>query len=96
MANRPGNIKSAKWVAFTALGFILFLGLAVVLGRYSRQLSAIGAPVYFFLLVLVGLIAAGFLFGALRSHARYSGKVYNGTLELSGPVVVMVAVILLG
>ena len=59
-------------------------------------MSGLSAPTFFFLLVVMGLVAAGFLFGALRSYGKYSGKVYGGTLELGGPVLVLVLVVLLG
>jgi hypothetical protein len=39
---------------------------------------------------------AAFLFGALRSYARYRGKQFGGVLELGGPVVAFVIVLILG
>lgn len=94
----PGreSVQPLKWVLITAAGFIFFLAAAVVFSIYSDKLNVISTPVYFFLLVMIALIAAGFLFGALRSHARYSGKAYNGTLELGGPVIVLVMIVYLG
>lgn len=96
MANQENTIQPFKWVLITAGGFIIFLGLAIVFSIYSDKLNIISTSTYFFLLVAIALIAAGFLFGALRSHAKYSGKAYNGTLELSGPVVVLTLIIFLG
>lgn len=96
MTETKNNIKALNWVIITAVGFVLFLALAIVFSLYSAQLNLINSSTYFFLLVAMALLAAGFLFGALRSHAAYKGKAYNGTLELSGPVVVLALVILLG
>jgi hypothetical protein len=97
--NMPGQketISPLKWVYVTAGGFILFLGAAVLFSIYSEKLNVISTPVYFFLLVMIAIVAAGFLFGALHSHAKYSGKAYNGTLELGGPVVVLAIIVFLG
>ena len=90
------NNKPLNWVLISAVGFVVFFAIAILFSIYSNRLNLIRSSAYFFLLVPLGLIAAGFLFGALRSHAKYSGKVYGGNLELSGPVVVMVLIILLG
>jgi hypothetical protein len=51
---------------------------------------------YFVILVPLGLVAAGFLFGAMRSHATWKGTTPSGTLELGGPVVILCLVILAG
>jgi hypothetical protein len=44
----------------------------------------------------VGLASAAFLFGALRSSAKYSGKTSYGSIELTGPVVIFCLVIIGG
>src|SRR5580693_6830864 len=51
---------------------------------------------YYLVLLPMGLAAAVFLFGVLRSYARYSGKQLGGMLELSGPIVAFVLVVILG
>jgi hypothetical protein len=43
---------------------------------------------YYGIILILGLAAASFLFGAMRSYARYRGKTTLGSLELGGPVVV--------
>ena len=96
MASQGKPVHPFSWVLITGFGFLLFVGMAVVFSLYHDRLSLISTPVYFFLLVAIGLVAAGFLFGALRSHAKYSGKAYNGSVELGGPVVVLAMVVLLG
>lgn len=90
------RISQLTWVIISALGFILFVAAAIVLISFSNQTGNIKPQIFFFLLVMIGLIASGFLFGALKSHAKYSGKVYNGTLELGGPTVLFILVMYLG
>jgi hypothetical protein len=48
------------------------------------------------LLLLLGLAAAATVFSLFKSYARYTGKVLGGTLELGGPIVVTLLVIVLG
>jgi hypothetical protein len=89
-------IKPLTWIIISGVSFVIFLLAALLFSLYNEQLNFISPSTYFFLLVILGLMAAGFLFGALRSHAKYSGKAYGGTLELSGPVVVLALIIFLG
>jgi hypothetical protein len=96
MPDQRNNIKPFNWVIISAAGFVIFLGAAIVFSIYSDKLNLISPSTYFFLLVVLALITAAFLFGAMRSHAKYSGKAYSGTLELSGPVVVLALIIFLG
>jgi hypothetical protein len=51
---------------------------------------------YYVLLVPLGLCVAAFLFGVLRSYAVYTGKAYGGSLELGGPIVAFLLVVVLG
>jgi hypothetical protein len=73
----------------------MLLGLSV---WKADKLAALGLTgnLYYLLLVMMGLTASGFLFGALRSYATYSGQRLGGRLELGGPVVVFLLVIILG
>jgi hypothetical protein len=97
MPDKANNvIKPLTWIIISGVGFIVFLLAALLFSLYSERINFIGPSAYFFLLVILGLLAAGFLFGALRSHAKYSGKAYGGTLELSGPVVLLALIIFLG
>jgi hypothetical protein len=65
---------------------------------FARRITQYGLAqsLYYVLLVVVGLLAAGFLFGALHSYGKYRGKVLSGTLELGGPVVIVVIIIFVG
>lgn len=90
------HISSLSWVIITGLGFILFIIAAVILIIFSSNANNLNSQVYFFLLVFIALIASGFLFGTLKSHAKYSGHVSNGTLELGGPTVIFCLIIYFG
>lgn len=88
--------SSLTWIFISLAGFAIFLITAVLFGLYSDKLNFISSASYFFLLIPLALSAAAFLFGALRSHAKYTGKMYGGTMELGGPVVVLLLIVGLG
>lgn len=96
MQPKRDTISSFQWVIISGAGFIVFLITAFLFGIYSDKLNFVNASAYFFLLIPLALVCAAFLFGALHSHAKYTGKAYNGNLELGGPVVVLAIIILLG
>lgn len=77
------------YLLVTAVGLITVLGFLVLYVYAASYLISNGLEtrVYYFSLVILGLICAAFLFGAMRSYARYSGKQLSGTLELGGAVV---------
>ncbi len=84
-----GRVYRNALISF--VGFLCFLAFVVLWIANAEKLALLGLtdPIYFIVLVLVGLVAAGFLFGSLVSYAAYEGKVLNGTLRLSGPIVVV-------
>jgi hypothetical protein len=90
------TVSPLSWVIITGLGFVLFVAAAVILMIFSNKAANLSPQVYFFLLVFAALIASGFLFGALKAHAKYSGNVNNGTLELGGPAVIFCLIIYFG
>jgi hypothetical protein len=55
----------------------------------ADKLTGLGLTehIYYLVLVLIGLTAAVFLFGVLPSSATYRGRVFGGTLRLSGAIV---------
>ena len=94
---RSGNkISAGNWVIISALGFLLsvafILGIILMPG-FGRIFLNVGGILYYVILIPFALVSSGFLFGALRSYAKASGKNINGTLELGGPVVVFVLVL---
>lgn len=88
----------APYFYLTIIGFIVGLFLVWLMLWKVQTLTALGLTGKFFYLILIplGLSVAAVLFGILRSFARYRGRQLGGTLELGGPVVVFVLVILLG
>lgn len=90
------RIRTPLLVALISLLFGLAV-LAVLLFQAERlvRLGLIG-NLWYVLLLLIGLAAAVALFALFKSYARYSGKVLNGTLELGGPAVLMLLVVVLG
>jgi len=68
------------------------LGLMLWKAEALTRLGLIG-KLYYIVLFPLGLCAAVFLFGVVRSFARYKGAQYGGTLELGGPIVAFVLVI---
>jgi hypothetical protein len=71
------------------------LGLMIWKADLLARLGLTGILFYIALLPM-GLAAAGFLFGVVRSYARYSGKQLGGMLKLGGPIVAFLLVIILG
>jgi len=94
---RAGASEQTK-ILFWASSGVFFLSLLGAAGLvvFAPRLAQYGVTGNFFYLAVVpvGLLAAFSLFGALRSYARYEGKVLNGSLELGGPVVVFCLVVI--
>jgi hypothetical protein len=88
----------APYAVLSLVGFVCALLLIALLLWNAEKLVALGLTGNFYYLVLVplGLSVAAFLFGALRSFARYRGKQFGGVLELGGPVVAFLLVLILG
>ena len=68
------------------------LGLMLWKAEALTKLGLIG-NLYYVVLLPLGLCAAVFLFGVVRSFARYKGEQYGGNLELGGPIVAFVLVV---
>jgi Carboxypeptidase regulatory-like domain len=103
--NAPGNPRATKNQSrapnYARVSFVAFLcGVAVLILLIvnAEKLSRFGLSqqVYYLILVLIGLTAAGFLFGVLQSTATYVGKFWGGTLRLSGSVVGVALVVIGG
>ena len=74
------------------------LGLLLLMLWDAQMLVGFGLTghIWYVLLLLLGLAAAITVFSLFKSYARYTGKVLGGTLELGGPIVVMLLVMVLG
>ena len=98
MAKQSDRISKLTWVYISAIGSLLFLFLAVLIILFAPNIMGTGfsKSIFYIVLVPVGLTSAAFLFGALRSSAKYSGKSSYGSIELTGPVVLFCLVIIGG
>ncbi len=95
MTQNSKRLTGYRWVIISFIGFIvslvaLFLILSLVTSDALGKFSGI---LFYIVLIPFGLVAAGFLFGALKSYAKASGKNIHGTLELGGPVVIFVLLV---
>jgi hypothetical protein len=103
-AENIASRKSSAWnriAPYAWTSFFSFLCCALLLGVmlwHSDRLVALGltGKMYYIVLVPLGLSAAGFLFGVLRSYASYRGQQFGGTLELGGPIIAVALVVMGG
>lgn len=97
---RPATSQATfRLYAGLALGaFLAGTLLLILLLTGADRLAALGLAGGFFYAALIplALTASLFLFGILRSYASYQGKALQGSLELGGPAVVFLLVLLLG
>jgi hypothetical protein len=99
-----GTLSQGRWrevALHGVLSLISFLCGVVLLGLMILNADLLGrlgltGNLYYLVLLPMGLAAAAFLFGVLRSYARYSGKHLGGVLELGGPIVAFLLVVVLG
>lgn len=95
---KQNRISKLTWVYISGIASLFFLILAIVMIVLAPEITGAGITksIYYILLIPVGLASAAFLFGALRSGAKYSGKTSYGTIELTGPVVIFCLVVIGG
>jgi hypothetical protein len=98
MSKKPDQISKLKWVYISGAVSLFFLLLAVLMIMFAPDITGAGITksIYYIVLIPVGLASAAFLFGALRSSAKYSGKTSYGSIELTGPVVIFCLVVIGG
>ncbi|MDB5763958.1 MAG: hypothetical protein JWQ21_2953 [Herminiimonas sp.] len=92
----PSRVQFPLIVA--AVGLVVALALMAVMLLNAQMLVRLGilGNVWFMLLLLLGVTSAVCLFALFKSYARYRGMAFDGTVELGGPAVLMVLVIVLG
>jgi len=96
LTNRP---LSGLTYAFSALvATLLGIGLLIFYVGMVPKLVLTGTQHQFFYLLLIpwALCSAAFLFGAMRSYARFTYKHLGNFLELGGPVVLFCLVLVGG
>jgi hypothetical protein len=93
----PWN-RVAQYAVLSLCSFLCGLLIIGLLLWNVDKLVSLGlvGHFYYFALLPLGLSVSAFLFGALRSYARYRGRQLGGVLELGGPVVGFVIVLILG
>lgn len=98
MLRKHSSISRPTWLYVSGIAFIFSLATAILFIIYQVEITKewINRSIFYILLFPIGFSAAAFLFGALRSHARYVGKTSYGNLELAGPVVIFCLVIVGG
>lgn len=92
------QLSTAMPMAVAAVAAICGIGLLWVMLANAPMLVRLGLTgnVWYVLLLLLGLSAAIVLFGLFKSYARYSGTALKGTLQLGGPAVLMLVIVVLG
>lgn len=98
MSKKQDQISKIAWVYISGAVSFFFLVLAILMIVFAPNIAGIGITksIYYIVLIPVGLTSAAFLFGALRSSAKYSGKTSYGSIELTGPVVIFCLVVIGG
>ena len=90
--------KIAPYAIASLICFLCGFGLLALLIWKADTLVRLGLTgnLYYLILLPMGLAASGFLFGVLRSYARYRGEPLGGVLELGGPIVAFAMVVIGG
>jgi hypothetical protein len=101
-----GPLSQKQWREIAPYGMISLISCLCGVGILSLMISnadplgrvGLTGNLYYLMLLPMGLAAAGFLFGVLRSYALYSGKKLGRMfmLELSSSVVAFLLVVILG
>lgn len=97
-SNQTGSPKTLSAKAYAIISLVgISIGIAQLL-FYIYEVpriveNGVRNQIFYILLIPWALSCAAFLFGAIRSFARFSHKSAGGTLELSGPVVVFFLVL---
>jgi hypothetical protein len=86
------KVTPTSWLLVSLIGFILFILVFAGIIVYSKQ-TTISTPVYFFLVVILALIATAFLSGAMRSVARYNATYQNRSLYIAGPALIFIIIL---
>jgi hypothetical protein len=99
----PAKLRATKsqtpnYALVSFVVFLCFVAVLLLLIANADKLSRFGLlqQVYYLVLVLMGLAAAGFLFGILHSSAEWVGELWGGKLRLTGSVVGAALVVLGG
>ena len=92
---RNSSDQLSFYAALSTGSFLLGVGLLFLMVWKVETLAAFGLTGKLFYLVLIpmGMAAAGFLFGVLRSVSVYRGRAFGGTVEMGGPILAAALVV---
>lgn len=92
---QPGSANRYLFISIGAL--VITLALFFLLAYFQDYLSnQMGERAYYILLFPLAFSAAAFLFGVMRTYAAYTHTESNRKLELGGPIVAAILVIVAG
>jgi hypothetical protein len=97
VSNQERRKETAFYAVIALISFLCgvsILGLMIWKADILDRLGLTG-NLFYVVLLPMGLAAAAFVFGVLRSYARYSGKQLAGMLELGGPIVAFLLAVVL-
>ena len=93
MANSPRQPLKAK--IYAIISFVGLVGAIATFILFTNSLidDTRQNMFYYMILCVLGLSVASFLFGAMKSYAKYKGENLPGVLELGGPIVAAALVV---
>jgi hypothetical protein len=96
--NMGQPLSASAYATIALVGLTIGVGLLLFYVYQVPKLVETGSEsrVYYLLLIPWALACAAFLFGTMRSYARYTGKHLGNALELGGPVVLFCLVLVGG
>jgi hypothetical protein len=90
-------LSPGRYLTISLVALSISVGLFFALTIFQDQLSVqSGNRAYYILLFPLAFSTAAFLFGAMRSYAAYTQTAVNQNLELGGPIVAALLVIVAG
>lgn len=90
-------LSPGRYLTISLVALSISVGLFFSLTIFQDQLSVqSGNRAYYILLFPLAFSTAAFLFGAMRSYAAYTQTAVNQNLELGGPIVAALLVIVAG
>jgi len=97
-ANSVQPLPAKSYVVIALLGLVFAAGFTLFYVYRVPMLveSGVQGQVFYLLLIPWALSCAAFLFGAMKSYARFTHKHFGNVLELGGPVVLFSLVLVGG
>lgn len=91
----PKKLSQQYWVMITLVGLVSFAALFYLVSILPVQVT-LSSSTYFFLLILLALVATAFLAGAMKSVAKYNANIGNRNLMIAGPAVIFFVILYIG